>query len=218
MKNNLKCFFAGMLIFSASVVHIAKAEETKPQVQVLSQGNVMLGQYLVAAGEKLNCFFTIELNDSTISSQTVMINDLETTSIESLPFNLQRQFPTLNVTKNVDRSNRLVFHIVEKSLRDMPKYAIDQKIQLSYEGLLWTLPNQIGKSLHDSMSIEGPKVSGPVFDPPATQVQINVKDSSVRDILTDNMKIAYPILWSSYIKNSDDDMKVIVRYPGSGSF
>lgn len=163
-----------------------------PQAQVKVQSSNPVAQqdqtrigyeyYLGDMGDKLNCYFTIERDDtdtveSAFDEATVVQEDVDT--LDGLVAKLNRELT--GITASRDPSIPSVIHLVENRLK-VDGYVMERRVSLNYTGTPYGLLVQ----LRDQFGGIGPRASGVGFyiQDPLTPVTANVQDVTVRQVLT----------------------------------
>jgi len=164
----------------------------------------MLGMYLVECGKKYDYYFTIE----EIYTGKVPINnvvgrlievDSKIETIEGEIEHIKRSFTDLDV--NMSEGNKRIIHIIERRTNAIKGYPLQKKInEISYSGVLGKLQKKIGEMI-GGVKWRDYGIAGSVWGNTdlITKVEINAKNISVRDLITDYVPIFkyWRIIWIS---------------------
>jgi len=154
--------------------------------------------FLFAAGDRLDCYFTIETwwhsekNPSCFNG--LRIRDEKLASVDALIAKLKRDIPGSNIVR--DKDNRRIIHLIEKGLFKQEDYVIEKETALEYSGALQDLPTALGKvepRIGRCDSASGSDLQNDVV----TTVKVHLDKEKVRKILGDAVPIQdyRRILW-----------------------
>jgi len=175
--------------------------------------------YLYKTGKSLGCHFTIEilvrgLDDPKSSSQFFVDDDKEVNTVDAVIDKVSKNMKGFTFVKN--KKNPQVVHVIDDDLRKISAYPIDQKMDLEYSGFL----AEMSEAIEKTYPTLGPRRSGEVsqflIGDPKTKVEVDVKDTTVRDILTDcvPLKGYQPLLWRAETEQAKGKHKTILQYYG----
>jgi hypothetical protein len=174
--------------------------------------------YLYSTGKSLSCYFTIEIvareAGDPKNRDRYLLDDEEVTSVDEVIDKVSKNRKTFTFLKN--KKNPRIVHIIDNDLRKIPDYPIDQKMDLEYSGSL----DELSIAIEKKFPTLGPRRSGEVSQfliaDPITEIEIDIKDTTVRDILTDcvPLKGYQPLLWRAETEKIEGKHKTILQYYG----
>lgn len=167
-------------------------------------------------GEQFHCWFTIEWA-STPTSKTLRVArfkiDYDIESIDALQKEVQAQLKEAVIRK--DPQHPRVLHVIDAALAKDPNYAMDQLATIKYSGVVSGLPDKVGEAVPGIQSRRGGSFTD-AFDDHGTQVGVDAKEMSVRDILTNAVPIEkyQPVLWIAETHEQDGKRETWIQFTG----
>ena len=182
---------------------------------------VLLGDYLETSGRKLGMHVTIEYGGSSLRAVTSV--PLKTTrvidngvpeSIDDVVTKLRKELADVDVVRNV--ANPSVIHIIDSRLQTLRDYALDRRIDLTYTGLLSGLPEAIGKVTDGAVGPKRVFAVNESFGDYVTRVHLTASSKTVRDILTDCVRLhGYSVpIWNAMTWNNGGKVDTWIQYYG----
>lgn len=204
----------------------AAAAEAKPP------RNVPVERFLFDAGDRCDCYFTIERWDERRDRRRgpspfdTDLNDAEhLTEIEPLIEKLRGELKGVAIVRN--QRNPKVIHLIEESLLKPEDYPVEQKTSVNYSGAIANLPEALGRSIPGIEATAGRNYPGAiilnlggipsdVFNDDLTQVKVAVENETVRNILTHCAPLQgyRRILWRATTFAEGGGFKTAVQYYG----
>lgn len=180
-----------------------------------------LEDYLVQAGNSLDCWFVLEgvgwteSRDSAI--QAAKISRGNSTTIEALVTKLRRELDGVRIDAIQQPHKRTVIRIVEIPLVERKGYALDQPVTVTFSGTL----HKLLSVLHEQVSEIGPVTGGGIPMEPddyQTETEIEVTARSIRDVLIDAVPLPNygRILWRAVTYDEGSGRNTEVRFLGGG--
>ena len=198
---NIRFCHAVFVLISFACVHCAAAQGTEmadandngSSKEAIMQHRLL--NALLDMGRSADCYFTVELvqpKDPSHSLKEKMIRcaDLPKTVDGAIKL-LRGQLPGVTVRRS--KANPVVVHVIENAAKNMPGYWLDQKVSLSFSGMLGGVFKPLQKALGPKLefvhvALLGAVVSG-MLDY-ETRIAIKQEDAAVRDCLTDSMPLS----------------------------
>ena len=175
--------------------------------------------YLFAAGEKLDCYFTLETwglwTDRPSSFKDVKIREEKLASIDALVAKLKHEIPGISVTR--DPVNSRILHLTDGRLLKESDYVLEKQASIDFTGPLEDLPNALGKDIWWAVGRSVP--SGADFQNDiVSMVKVHFERQGIRQILTDAVPLRKygRILWIAHTSRriSDGELMTGVTYIG----
>lgn len=183
--------------------------------------------YFAELPEELDCHFTIERmgfragipreirkRDPSPFHRYDLTLDPNINTVQALVEKLRREMKGIAVIQNA--KNPAVIHLIEERLSKIEGYAMDKKLDVTYSGLIDELAGEVGKHVPGIGFTRGVaigEIPGDFF----TQVKVDVKNQTVREVLTGcvPLKDYSRVLWDTKTwKKKDGQYQTIVRYHG----
>ena len=209
MKTKLILVLALVLSGGFTVVHAEATVSNKSLLPSAVAGTitnqrdlVMLQDYLFKAGDRFNCYFTIESFDENnggplfhhqwINAKDWIATDSKIRNINDLKSFLEGRLPNYEVV--VDQKTPHILHFIQKKLNLLEDYVLNDHTSLTYSGFLGPgrieggegLAVVLGRRLNGRIGYQNVGVLNiTLFDDYYTSITVNAKDSIVRNILTD---------------------------------
>jgi len=159
---------------------------------------VSYADFLFAAGEKLDCYFTIETwwgsDRFRWCCEGPRIRDEKLTTVDALIAKLQRDFAGIDVVR--DRDNGRIIHLIETGLPMQNDYVIEKEAALDYSGALEDLPDALRKTVPRIWRCDS--ALGVDFkNDVVTTVKVHLGKEKIRKLLTDAVPLQNygRILW-----------------------
>lgn len=204
-----------MIALCFSQACAAKTTSVQPNTKQREQ----LNDYLIKVGQKLSLFFTVEVkqpNSRTLSplQTAVVLSRPQPTTRKGLLLLLQGALPYATVFQDGNATN--VIHIVETSLNDDGNYVLNKQINFKFSGRLNDLPEALSSPLQGGIGTQRVFAVGQVTMDFFTRVNFDVKNQTVRSILTDPVPIPKysRILWDAVSQEVNGKLKTSIAYHG----
>lgn len=201
-----------LLLSSPSLV----AEESAPR-HVPSNERVFWEDYLYDAFHSLGYYFTIEIVTRKLDDPKFrgiyILDDEEVRTVDEIILKASKSLK--DFTFAINKQNPRVIHVIDNDLRKLSDYAVDQQMSLKYSGTTSNLSRSIQKTFPTLV----PRTSGDIaknFDDHVTKVEFDVKNETVRDILTNHvpLKRYNPLIWRAETQEHNGKRETIVQYYG----
>lgn len=191
-------------------------ELTEDELKEMRNAKNALLNELSAVGDQFHCSFTIE-RASTPTSKTLQRArfkiDYDIESIDALREVMQAQLDGAVIRQNPKHPR--VLHVIDAELAKDANYALDKPATLEYSGVVGGLPTRIGEVVpgirlpRSFSNTEG-------LGDHVTQVDVDAKEESVRDILTNAVPIERyePVLWVAETHDQDGKRETWIRFIG----
>lgn len=183
----------------------------------LDSGRIPFTDFLRTAGDKLDCYFTIEATFGALTLNTrfddLTIRDEKIASIDGLIAKLKRDIPDADVVR--DGNSFRIIHVIEKGLAGHKRYALDEEASLDYSGLLRNLPNVLrdaGRAIWAWNSGILDDLSGDAV----TKVDVHIPKEKIRKLLTDSVPLKKygRVLWTAKTRINRGRLGTEVAYGG----
>lgn len=178
-----------------------------------------LDDYLIRVGQKLSLFFTIEVKQSdqkTLSplQTAIVMNRNQPTNKKELIIFLKSSLPYATVFQDKNVTN--VIHIVETSLEKDNNYVLNKQIAFKYTGRLNDLPEALASPLQGRIGTQRIFAVGQMKMDFFTRVTFDVKDQTVRSVLTDPVPIPKysHVMWDGVSQEVNGKLKTFIAYHG----
>jgi hypothetical protein len=186
---------------------------------VLAKEPLSIVNTLPDIGERFGCYFTIErhkghgMASSRFETARLAVPGKNVTSRDQLVVFLRNQLKGISVLHSKERP-RFV-HLVEESLVEREDYALTQRLKFDYSGRLDGLAEALGRRVKGI----APRRSGSnseFFDDHVTETKVDVKDATVREILSDAVTLEEynHIIWSAETTTDNQRLQTVVHYFG----
>lgn len=175
-------------------------------------------EYLEQAGEKLDCWFTVEDGgpDGELPPLTRgrTIANASVKSIKDLITHLAAELPDIDVF--VDESDKSLIRLVAKRLAKEKDYVMNSKATLKYQGAVGELPDAIGKAVGVKLRSPASGTMSDISTDMITQVSVEVVQQKVRDILTSAVtkKGYHRLIWYSRVLTFEGHRTTWVQFFG----
>jgi len=175
-------------------------------------------KYLLDKADQLDCYFTVErMADISLPGQSVqwssfstsyVTRDQDVKTIEALVEKLGKQMLHVKVIRS--GKNPAVIHLVEEPLLRIEGYLMEKKVDLTYSGTLGGLVTELGKRLPEQELLTDKRKW---IHYTATQATVDVKNQTVREILTGGIPREQDrrCLWQSTTSRKDQKYSTIVE-------
>jgi hypothetical protein len=174
--------------------------------------------FLFAAGEKLDCYFTLETwelwNDHPSCFKDVEIRDDKLASIDALVAKLKHEIPGITVTR--DPANGRILHLIDGSLLKESHYVLEKQASIDFTGPLEDLPNELGKGMWWAVA-RSERAGCDFQNDIVSMVKVHFERQSIRQILTDAVPLRKygRILWIAHTRRKNDgELTTDVTYVG----
>lgn len=157
-----------------------------------------LNDFLTAAGNKLDCYFTLEtwIPGGSHSSRFngVKLRQGMPTSIDSLIAQLKREVPGIVVTR--DPANARILHLIDGGLLKESRYALERRASIDFSGPLDDLPDALGRNMWYAVRLSD-RARGEFRSSIVSMARIHAEQTVIRQILTDAVPLKNygRILW-----------------------
>lgn len=207
----------GSLLICLAVPSCVTAE-----VQPAVPAKKSLGGVLWDIALKYDCYFTLEERVESESSPCKVDEE----KILPLPDGLSQKQALAHLEKQLPgyfiqpgRPNRAVIHLVDKKLASTKGYALDQKISITYDGLLYDLPDEILKKVPNFRKRYAYATGGDWMYFAKTPARLKVTDLPVRRIVTDYVPLSQHnrIIWGAGTAMYDGKPGTCIQYYGLAS-
>jgi hypothetical protein len=204
-----------LLSFAICLVGLSDAEPNQegslPVVDVES--------YLYREGERLDCYFTLELDHEAelegrgLGSLSMPLIPT-TNDVAGLVSLLRKKWPNVLIFQS--SSNPRIIHIEGASLAKSSDYVMEKEIDFSFSGFLQDVPNALGQKLGGRITEPRVYYSFQGSGDWATTIKLDARNRKVRDILTDAvpLKNYSRILWRSQTLTYDGKLQTWVQFYG----
>lgn len=192
-------------------------ELTEEELEEERSREYSLVNELFAVGEQFHCWFTIE-RASTPTSKTLLRArfkiDYDIESIDVLREVMQAQLDGSVIRK--DPKHPRVLHVIDAALAKDPDYAMDKPATLKYSGVVGELPDKIGEVVPTIAMRRGGFGGIDMINDRLTRVEVDAKEVSVRDILTNAVAIEKyeSVLWIAETFEQDGKRETMIQFLG----
>jgi len=135
-------------------------------------------------------------------------------TVQALVEKLRRELKGIRVIQNA--KNPAVIHLIAERLSRIEGYAMDKELDVKYSGVIGELPGEVGRHVPGIGFSRGAFI-GEVPGDFRTQVKVDVKNQTVREVLTGcvPLKDYSGILWiATTWKKKDGQYQTTVRHQG----
>ena len=228
LQRGRTCLLRWVALLSAAAFNSAArpaAIQAQSGLSDSRQEDTSLHSYLYRAGSKLDCYFTIEEMpredglENWIESYRLNWGD-DPASVEELLDHLAREVKGVHFQRCKD--NPAVIHIIDSRLERVNGYVMDQRIDMSYNGLIKDmadlLEKKTGGAFHARKIFWTGGWPGVVLDR-STKVKLTARNTPVRRLLTDWIPLSHygRILWlSESDRTADGKLDTDIMYLGGG--
>jgi len=183
--------------------------------------------YLSELPEELDCRFTVERmtfragtprevrrRDPSPFFRYDLTRDPNIKTVEALVEKLRREMKGIRVIQNA--KNPAVIHLIAERLSRIEGYGMDKKLDVTYSGSMGELAGEVGKQVPGIGFSRGGAI-GQVLGDFRTQVKVDVKNQTVREVLTGcvPLKDYSQVLWiATTWKKEDGQYQTTVRHQG----
>ena len=179
---------------------------------------VELDAYLYDVGQKLDCYFTLEM--ATVNSRNalwsrVVARPVPANSIQELVQNLHTIFPDVDI--EWDKENPVIVHLADKSLKSIKHYVLNESNELHQVLTLGMLPGQLNRSTRAEFSIiSGYDSERILVSDTRTMISVAADNKPIREILSDYLPLSQyrRILWETTTATSNNKVKTEILYHG----
>lgn len=176
----------------------------------LPRETIALHEYLWAVCGRLNCYFTVERYEDEYSDAnrpetwsmltrgtTSITNTSQIVSVDALVRVLRVNLPGCHIER--DGVNPSIIHLMDRELVASMQYPLNRKVSLKHEGLLYYLPDELGKHFKGVHSKIGFAVGLPIVHDMSTRIAFEVRDAPVRGLFSNYTPLAAaPVhLWTA---------------------
>lgn len=177
--------------------------------------------YVAELPKELYCYFTIERMPNMpgekkyrcpfIRNDVTLDRNVKT--VKSLVDKLRKEMEGIAVIQNA--KNPAVIHLVDERLLKIDGYVMDKKVDIIYSGVIERLSQELEKRIPEIGPMRGGSLRD-MFGDYVTQVKIDVKNQTVREVLTDCVPLEKysRLLWRAKTRKMDGQYKTIVQYYG----
>ncbi len=207
-----------MVLVALSVSITCKAQ--KREGVMTMNDKILLGKYLLTAGIRADCYFTLEdhrLPDLVSAFDTAYVmDDANITTVDGIVAKLRKALSFATVVRN--KENPAVINIIEASLPQLPRYVLERRASLQFSGTLYDLVITLKERFDGRIGYaRGGDVSR-AFEDGVTQVKVGAKDLTLRSILTNYIPFSQynRILWNAETLEVDGKTETWVQHYGGG--
>ena len=219
-------FYLCLLSLVCSSAHPQEGLPVKPLATIGDfSAKTSLEKHLRDESFRLDFYYTVEMDARHSSSSDFFLasvkSSYEPSTIDDLINQINQEAPNFNVYR--DKFNPKIVHLVQKSLRDIPKYSMDRRLDLKFSGSVRGLVDFLSLKVDKQIVYPTSFISGNgplrLFGDTKSTVNVNAHNDSARSLLSNYLTLSQysRMLWISSVKQRSSGLETWVVHSGQSN-